>query len=136
MEVDEYNHEGRKSKYEKNRQLMTESYGIPIIRTNPDAANFDMNRLINQIYRHISQSNQEKLKKEKVNIKELEDEIKKLKLQLANLSMQNNDDKDNNKKIRIIVMIITIIIIIIIIKLKKYYLYKPTFTDINYKKLK
>ena len=36
-----------------------------------------MNRLINQIYGHISQSNKEKLEKEKekkVNIKELEDE--------------------------------------------------------------
>ena len=26
----------------KNRQLMMESYGITIIRTNPDAANFDI----------------------------------------------------------------------------------------------
>ena len=31
---------------------MIESYGITIIKTNPDAANFDMNRLINQIYKH------------------------------------------------------------------------------------
>ena len=52
---------------------MIESHGITIIRTNPDAADFDMNRLINQIYKHISQSNKEKLEKEK------EDEIKKLK---------------------------------------------------------
>ena len=51
-EIGEYNHEGRNSNYEKNRQLMIESYGITIIRTNPDAANFDMNRLINQIYKH------------------------------------------------------------------------------------
>ena len=52
---------------------MIESHGITIIRTNPDAADFDMNKLINQIYKHISQSNKEKLEKEK------EDEIKKLK---------------------------------------------------------
>ena len=77
---------------------MIESYGITMIKTNPDAANFDMNRLINQIYKHISQSNKEKLKKEKDKIKELEDEIKKLRLQLANLSVQNNDDNDNDKK--------------------------------------
>ena len=32
---------------------MIESHGITIIRTNPDAADFDMNRLINQIYTHI-----------------------------------------------------------------------------------
>ena len=52
IEVDEYNHEGRNSNYEKSRQLMIESHGITIIRTNPDAADFDMNRLINQIYMH------------------------------------------------------------------------------------
>ena len=35
---------------------MIESSGITIIRTNPDAAYFDMNRLINQIYRQIIKS--------------------------------------------------------------------------------
>ena len=45
--VDEYNHEGRNSNYEKCRQLMIESGGIAIIRTNPDAADFATNRLIN-----------------------------------------------------------------------------------------
>ena len=52
IEVDEYNHEGRNSNYEKSRQLMIESHGITIIRTNPDAADFDMSKLINQIYTH------------------------------------------------------------------------------------
>ena len=65
IETDQYNHEGRNSNYEKNRQLMIEDHGITIIRTNPDVANFDMNRLINQIYKHISQSNKEKLQKKK-----------------------------------------------------------------------
>ena len=37
-----------------------------------------MNRLINQIYKHITQSNKEKLEKEKLE-KEKEVEIKKLK---------------------------------------------------------
>ena len=37
----------------KNRQFVTESYGITIIRTNLDAADFDMNRLINQAYMQI-----------------------------------------------------------------------------------
>ena len=63
---------------------MIEGHGITIIRTNPDAANFDRNRLINQIYEHISQSNKEKLW----------NEIKKLKLQLANLSVENNDNHE------------------------------------------
>ena len=74
---------------------MIEGHGITIIRTNPDAANFDMNRLINEIYKHISQSNKEKLKKGKDKIKELEDEIKTLKLQLTNMSVGDND---NHKK--------------------------------------
>ena len=42
---------------------MIESHGITIIRTNPDAADFDMNKLINQIYKHISQSSKETLEK-------------------------------------------------------------------------
>ena len=35
---------------------MIKSHGITSIRTNPDAADFDMNRLINQIYKHIAES--------------------------------------------------------------------------------
>ena len=45
---------------------MIESHGITIIRANPDAADFDMNRLINQMHKHITQSNKEKLEKEKL----------------------------------------------------------------------
>ena len=56
IEVDEYNHEGRNSEYEQSRQFMLESHGITIIRTNPDDADFNMNRLINQIYTHIIKS--------------------------------------------------------------------------------
>ena len=62
IEVDEYNHEGRNSNYEKSRQLMIESHGITIIRTNPDAADFDMKRLINQIYKHIIKSTKKQTK--------------------------------------------------------------------------
>ena len=56
IEDDEYNHESRNSNYEKSRQLMIESHGITIVRTNPDAADFYINRLINQIYKHIAES--------------------------------------------------------------------------------
>ena len=52
IEGDEYNHVGRNSNDEKSRQLMIESHRITIIRTNSDAADFNMNRLINQIYTH------------------------------------------------------------------------------------
>ena len=80
---------------------MIVNHGITIIRTNPDDADFNINKLINQIYRQISQSNKLKLKKEQVKIKkqvdknkELENEIKKLKLKLANLSVKNNEVND------------------------------------------
>ena len=47
---------------------MIESHGITIIRTNPDAADFDMNRLINQIYTHIIEST---VKQTKVSTKKI-----------------------------------------------------------------
>ena len=70
IEIDEYNHEGRN----EGRQLITKkvdkklrkkqmgSHGITTIRTNPDAADFDMNRLINQIYKHIIESTKNQTK--------------------------------------------------------------------------
>ena len=61
IEVDEYNHEGRNLEYEQSRQFMIESHGITIIRTNPDAADFDINRLINRIYMHIIKSTKKSL---------------------------------------------------------------------------
>ena len=80
---------------------MIENRGITTIRTNPDDADFNINKLINQIYRHISQSNKLKLKKEQVKIKKqedknkkVEDEIEKLKLQLATLGVKNNEVND------------------------------------------
>ena len=41
---------------------MIESHGVAIIRTNPDAADFNMNRLINQIYTHIIESTKKQTK--------------------------------------------------------------------------
>ena len=61
IEVDEYNHESRNFEYEQSRRFMIENYGIAIIRTNPDAADFDMNKLINQIYTHIIKSTKKSL---------------------------------------------------------------------------
>ena len=63
IEVDEYNHEDRNSNYEKSRQLMIESHGITIIRTNPDDADFDINKLINQIHKHIIELTKKQTKK-------------------------------------------------------------------------
>ena len=80
IEIDEYDHESRNSNYEKSRQLMIESHGITIIRTNPDAADFDMNRLINQIYKHIIESTKKQTKVS--TIKSLTDDLSKRLLQL------------------------------------------------------
>ena len=63
---------------------MIEGHGITIIRTNPDAVDFDINKLINQIYKHISQSNKEKLEKEKeVEIKKTKKQNKRTKEQVC-----------------------------------------------------
>ena len=63
IEIDEYDHEYRGSKQGQSRQLMIESYGITIIRTNLDAADFIINRLINQIYMHIIESTKKQTEK-------------------------------------------------------------------------
>ena len=60
IEVDEYDQKYRDPDYEQSRQFMIESHGLTIIRTNPDDANFNMNRLINQIYTHIIKSTKNK----------------------------------------------------------------------------
>ena len=49
IKVDEYNHEGRNSYYEKSRKLMIESHRITI----PEYADFDINKLINQYTRTL-----------------------------------------------------------------------------------
>ena len=41
---------------------MVENHGISIIRTNRNAADFDMNRLINQIYKYITESTKNQTK--------------------------------------------------------------------------
>ena len=64
IEVDEYNHEGRNFNYEKSRQLMIESHRITIIRTNPDAGDFNMYRIISEIYKHIAESIEKQTKKQ------------------------------------------------------------------------
>ena len=95
IEIDEYNHESRNFNYEKSIQLMTESHGITIIT---DAAYFDMNRLINHIYKRIAESNKEKSEKQKLE-NEKEVEIKKLKNKLKQLKAQIKELKMKNKKL-------------------------------------
>ena len=68
IEVDEYNHESRNPNYEKSRQLIIESHGITITRINPDAADSDMNKLINYIstlLNQIKKNRKRKIRKRK-----------------------------------------------------------------------
>ena len=43
---------------------MIESHGITIIRTNPDTGDFNMYRIINEIYKHIPESIEKQTKRQ------------------------------------------------------------------------
>ena len=63
IEIDELGHNDRNTDYEIKRQREIEKeINCVFTRTNPDAADFNMNRLRNQIYKHIIKSKEEKLK--------------------------------------------------------------------------
>ena len=63
IEIDELDHNDRNTDYEIKRQRETEKeLNCVFIRTNPDAADFNMNRLKDQICKHIIKSKEEKLK--------------------------------------------------------------------------
>ena len=62
VEIDEYGNVDRDFEYEQSRQLMIEKkLGCKIIRINPDAAGFNIHRLINQICMYIKQSTKKSL---------------------------------------------------------------------------
>ena len=46
IEIDEYDPVDSDPKYEKERRKLIKDHGITIIRTNSDAADFNINRLI------------------------------------------------------------------------------------------
>ena len=52
---------------------------MELLKTNPDASDFDMNRLLNQIYRHIIESTK---KQTKVSTKKIIDDLSKRLLEL------------------------------------------------------
>ena len=62
IEIDEYDVD-RDPEYEKERQKQIKDHGITVIRTNPDAADFNINRLINQIYMHIIKATKKQTEK-------------------------------------------------------------------------
>ena len=54
IEIDELGHNDRNTNYEIKRQREIEKErNCAFIKTNPDTADFNMNRLKNQIYKHI-----------------------------------------------------------------------------------
>ena len=76
------------------QKALEKKLNCKFVRINTSRENYDADYEASRIQTFISNSNKNK-------IKELEDEMKKLKPQLANLSVQNNDDNgndnDNNK---------------------------------------
>ena len=76
------------------QKALEKKLNCKFVRINTSRENYDADYEASRIQTFISNSNKNK-------IKELEDEIKKLKPQLANLRVQNNDDNgndnDNNK---------------------------------------
>ena len=66
IEIDELGHNDRNTDYEtkkeREREIKSELNCV-FIRTNPDAANFNINELNNQIFKHIIQSKEKKCSK-------------------------------------------------------------------------
>ena len=57
IEIDELGHNDRNTDYETKREReIKNELNCVFIRTNPDAANFNINELNNQIFKHIIQS--------------------------------------------------------------------------------
>ena len=90
VEIDEKYHNDRDLIFEEKRQKALETkvnYEFIIITNSRE--NYDVSYGASRIQTFISNFNKNK-------IKELEDEIKKIKLQLANPSVKNNDNNDNH----------------------------------------
>ena len=63
IEIDELGHNDRNTDYQIKRQKEIEKeLNCVFIRTNPDAADSNINKLKNQIFKHIIQAKEEKLK--------------------------------------------------------------------------
>ena len=75
---------------------MIERYGITIIETNPDAADFDINKLINQRYKHISQIKKNQRKK---NQKKKKKNSRNKKTKKQTKTNKSSNKRMKNKKI-------------------------------------
>ena len=65
IEIAELGHNDRNTDYEiKQKREIEKELNCEFIRTNPDAADFNINKLNNQISKHIIQSKRRKTKKQ------------------------------------------------------------------------
>ena len=65
IEIDELGHNDRNTDYEIKRQREIEKeLNCVFFKTNPDAADFNINKLNNQIFKHIIVSKRRKTKKQ------------------------------------------------------------------------
>ena len=87
MKTDENNHQDRDISCEIERQKALEKeLGRKFIRVNPDKENFNTFKAVNEIFRHIKESNKEsnkELTKKKL-VDELLNKLLKLKFQKSN----------------------------------------------------
>ena len=89
VEIDEEGHTDRDLIFEEKRQKALEKkLNCEFVRINTSRENYDAGYEVSRMQTFISGSNKNKIKK-------LVDELKKLRLQSANLSVKNND---NDKK--------------------------------------
>ena len=88
VEIDEKGHTDRDLEFGKKRQeALEKKLNCTFIRINTSKENYDVDYEASRIQTFISQFKDNKNKK-------LEDEIEKLKVQLANLSLKNNEVND------------------------------------------
>ena len=80
IEIDELGHNDRNTDYETKREReIKNELNCVFIRTNPDAANFNINELNNQIFKHIIQSKEKNTVNKVINkIAELDNKIDKI----------------------------------------------------------
>ena len=96
VEIDTKGHTDRDLIFEEKRQKALEKkLDCTFIRINTNKENYDADYEASRMQTFITKFKD----KEKENeVKKLEDEINKLKLQLTNLSVKNNDDNDKKEK--------------------------------------
>ena len=97
VEIDEKGHTDRELIFEEKRQKVLEKkLNCTFIRINTSKENHNADYKASRIQTFISNFKD----KEKENeVKTLEDEINKLKLQLTNLNVENNDNNNNNNTV-------------------------------------